>query len=431
MRYGIRDLDGWAREGARAVTTIAYARGRDIFDARPEMREAPDFRSFADAILKDRGSAKGEQWFAGPFNGDGRRCAEGAQPRGFLPVDMDGVVPEKLPDVRLWFARFQGFGYPTASNTAGAPRERYVVALNREATRDECMRLGALIMRSIAEEFGDAVKIDAACFRNEQPCYTPIGSVEPVFFTGEPLPVDAWLQNAPPESESKRAGGDGKISSGQRNTHLSNFAFALRKKGFSVEAIEVALLEENRVRCDPPLGEAEVRAIARGKAGIDPDGSVHGDLRLKCNRFGQPLPNLANVVKVLTRHAAWRGRIYFDEFYGRMYTTASVGAPQEWSDRDDIQFAVWLQSVIGIDRVSVATVADAVRHVAMLDRRDEVVTCLESLRWDGEERLQMLVARGFGATQNDYHAQVGANFLIGMAARATAAGLQGGHHAGP
>ena len=49
---------------------------------------------------------------------------------------------------------------------------------------------------------------------------------------------------------------------------------------------------------------------------------------------------------------------------------------------------------------------------------------LESLRWDGEPRLQMLIARGFGATQNDYHAQVGANFLIGMVARALRPGCK-------
>jgi predicted P-loop ATPase len=284
--------------------------------------------------------------------------------------------------------------------------------------------LGAALVRAINEQFGDAVKIDAACFRNEQPCYTPIGDVKPVFFTGEPLPVDAWLQNAPRESESTRARGDGKISSGQRNTHLSNFAFALRKKGISIEGIEAALHAENRAQCDPPLGEAEVRDIARGKERIDPDDSVQSGLRLKRNRFGQPLPTLENVVTVLTQHEYWRGNIYFDQFHGRIYANESDGSPREWSDKDDIGTALWLQSNIGMNRVSVRTVADAVLHVANLDRRDEVVACLKSLQWDGEPRLPMLLLRGFGAPQNDYHAQVGSNFLIGMAARALQPGCK-------
>jgi hypothetical protein len=64
---------------------------------------------------------------------------------------------------------------------------------------------------------------------------------------------------------------DGKIPSGQRNSTLSRAAYGMRKSGLAIPAIEAALLEQNRLCCDPPLGEAEVRAIARGKVGIEPD----------------------------------------------------------------------------------------------------------------------------------------------------------------
>jgi hypothetical protein len=37
----------------------------------------------------------------------------------------------------------------------------------------------------------------------------------------------------------------------------------MRSRGFTREAIEAALLEENRLRCDPPLPNAEVTGIAR------------------------------------------------------------------------------------------------------------------------------------------------------------------------
>jgi putative DNA primase/helicase len=50
----------------------------------------------------------------------------------------------------------------------------------------------------VREEFGAAVEIDPSCFRPEQPCFTPIGDVRPVFFTGEPLAVDEWLATASP-----------------------------------------------------------------------------------------------------------------------------------------------------------------------------------------------------------------------------------------
>jgi hypothetical protein len=51
------------------------------------------------------------------------------------------------------------------------------------------------------------------------------------------------------------------IPSGRRNEALAGMAGAMRRKGMSAEAIEAALLAENR-RCSPPLDEDEVRRIA-------------------------------------------------------------------------------------------------------------------------------------------------------------------------
>jgi hypothetical protein len=49
---------------------------------------------------------------------------------------------------------------------------------------------------------------------------------------------------------------------GERNNKLARAAGTMRRAGFSREAIEAALLVENRSRCDPPLPEEEVRAVA-------------------------------------------------------------------------------------------------------------------------------------------------------------------------
>lgn len=56
---------------------------------------------------------------------------------------------------------------------------------------------------------------------------------------------------------------DQSISKGGRNSQLAAFAGAMRRKGMSQNAIEVALLEENKLRCNPPLDEEEVKGIAR------------------------------------------------------------------------------------------------------------------------------------------------------------------------
>ena len=52
------------------------------------------------------------------------------------------------------------------------------------------------------------------------------------------------------------------IPEGERNSTLASFAGSMRRPGMSAEAILAALLVENKQRCSPPLGDAEVREIA-------------------------------------------------------------------------------------------------------------------------------------------------------------------------
>ena len=53
-----------------------------------------------------------------------------------------------------------------------------------------------------------------------------------------------------------------RIPDGQRNSTLTSLAGTMRWRGMGEAAIFAALDAENRARCDPPLGEAELRTIA-------------------------------------------------------------------------------------------------------------------------------------------------------------------------
>ncbi len=181
---------------------IEYSRGRNIEDKKPQMRSAANFREFVERISKERApSKKNAPYIAGPFNGDGSRCGEGAAPKSWLAVDLDRIEAERLPDVRLWFARFAGVAWPTHSSTPEAPRERVIIEMDRAATRDECMRIGAALKADLAEEFGAALLVDDSTFRPEQPCYVAPTGVQLARFEGEPLNVDAYLAHCPPEPE--------------------------------------------------------------------------------------------------------------------------------------------------------------------------------------------------------------------------------------
>ena len=85
----------------------------------------------------------------------------------------------------------------------------------------------------------------------------------------EPAPLPAWVAALVAESartQTEAKGEEGKIPEGQRNAHLTSLAGSMRKRGMSRSAIEAALLAENKMRCDPPLAESEVKRIGQSVA---------------------------------------------------------------------------------------------------------------------------------------------------------------------
>jgi len=60
------------------------------------------------------------------------------------------------------------------------------------------------------------------------------------------------------------------IASGGRNEALAAIAGSMRHKGLSQAAIEAALLEENQLRCDPPLSDEEVMRVAKSVSRYEP-----------------------------------------------------------------------------------------------------------------------------------------------------------------
>src|SRR5579863_8197604 len=68
------------------------------------------------------------------------------------------------------------------------------------------------------------------------------------------------------------------IPEGERNAALASLAGVMRRRGMSHEAISAALLEENTVRCKPPLDESEVCTIAASISRYAPADSAQANL---------------------------------------------------------------------------------------------------------------------------------------------------------
>jgi len=96
----------------------------------------------------------------------------------------------------------------------------------------------------------------------------------------QPAPAPIWLLDLLSDGQGGHpAGRDAPIPQGERNATLASMAGAMRRRGMSPAAIEAALLAENAARCDPPLGEDEVRTIARSVGRYDPAPAGEPDLQ--------------------------------------------------------------------------------------------------------------------------------------------------------
>lgn len=94
-------------------------------------------------------------------------------------------------------------------------------------------------------------------------------------WTSEPFgplaPMPAMIEATEKRPRALRPALEGAIGEGGRNQHLASLAGSMRQRGMSHAAIDVALRVENRDRCNPPLEDAEVEAIAASVSRYQPD----------------------------------------------------------------------------------------------------------------------------------------------------------------
>jgi predicted P-loop ATPase len=173
---------------------------------------------------------------------------------------------------------------------------------------------------------------------------------------------------------------------------------------------------------DPPVMTQAPKA--KRKVRERTEGTSWADFGLVLNDDGIPITTLDNCVHVIEQHPDLAGHIWYDSFLSKILHTWGVDVPREWADYDDIRLALYMQRDIGIPRVSPSLVADAVICYAMREVRNCAYDWLDSLQWDGRERLNLLATLGFGAESNDYTAAVCRNLVLAMVKRVFSPGCK-------
>ena len=148
---------------------------------------------------------------------------------------------------------------------------------------------------------------------------------------------------------------------------------------------------------------------------------------LSLNKDLRVMATLSNLVIVLDKHPAWRDRLRLDIRSNRIMrrdlpTGAGVG---EIDEADQIEIAAWMgrHDTMGLN-VDTRKVREAALAVAKRRSFNPLVEWLDSVKWDGTERISTFFSKYCGSEQNDYTAMVAQNFFVGAVARARQPGVK-------
>jgi putative DNA primase/helicase len=182
---------------------------------------------------------------------------------------------------------------------------------------------------------------------------------------------------------------------------------------------------------DPPPPDAEFLPLAeRQRSKNYPDGQAPQSavlswqsLPVRTNDKGIPHATLSNASLIIQYHEEFKDKIWFDSFRGKVFHTLH-GVPKQWTDADDRRVTAWIQQRLELPKFTLMTVHEAVLHAAECNQRNSLTDWLDSLKWDGVERLDTWLFDCLGATRNAYNDAVARNWPISMVARAYDPGCQ-------
>jgi len=228
-----------------------------------------------------------------------------------------------------------------------------------------------------------------------------------------------------------------KIGKGQRHKTLTSLAGSMRRRGCGPDEILAAIRITNSTRCDPPYDDKHLQQIANSMekyAPVAPTSPSQVETipdwtkMLQRNERGKPIPNVINAALPLYFDPAFAQAIRFNALRSTIEISRNIqemlvfDAPCEWADCHDIAYAAWCQTQ-GI-QIGPTVAAQAATLVARRDRFHPVQEYLNSLRWDGVNRLTNWLPTYCGVSENLYTQTVGRKWLISAVARALQPGCK-------
>ena len=267
--------------------------------------------------------------------------------------------------------------------------------------------------------------MDPSCSDQNRLYYLPSRPKDaPYFFEahdGIALDVEAILATAPPEALTVAAtlnvDPNGVVEPGQRHAMLKSLAGAMRFRGAGYDEIEKALLEANRTRCQPPKGDAEVKALARWAADqpistLPKEGTDDGPDFQRDNKQ-HPYNNQANARVAFSR---LKVALRYNEFSGDEEVEGLPGYGPRLDDPALIELRLKVDSTFGF-LPGRELFHDVTTNVARQNRYHPVRDYLSSLAWDQQPRIERWLIDYAGAPDTPYVRAVSRIVLVAACRR--------------
>lgn len=182
---------------------------------------------------------------------------------------------------------------------------------------------------------------------------------------------------------------DEDVAEGQPSNRLPSYLAMIELVG-KEPAARVELASAKASEAAAEFGEEPVTEAGSGwKEDLDYNGK------------GSLVPSISNAVIILDHDPRIAGRIRYNEFANRYEIVKDLPwkkAPGTWADNDDSALRYYLEKTFGL--VTPTKIADAVAVVLEKHKYHPVRDYLNSLTWDGQPRLDTLLADWIGV-END------------------------------
>lgn len=158
--------------------------------------------------------------------------------------------------------------------------------------------------------------------------------------------------------------------------------------------------------------------IALGDEDILDDGHIRlwEELGIACTKSSGPICNADNVLRVLEGSSQFKDMFWYDDFYHEVFWLKN-GKAKIWEEIDGKNLMIFIQRKLGFRRVTESMIRDAVLVTANMIHKNEPKDYMDSVLWDGVERVEEFFINAAGSPDTDYVRAVSRNFWISLAAR--------------